>query len=45
VQRKDETLRSYIQRWSIIKNSAEDVSEERAVQPFGPRGRARENKA
>jgi hypothetical protein len=25
VQRKDETLRSYIQCWSIIKNSAEDV--------------------
>jgi hypothetical protein len=28
VQRKGETLRSYIQRWSIIKNSAEDVSDE-----------------
>jgi hypothetical protein len=27
VQRKSETLRSYIQRWSIIKNSAEDVSD------------------
>jgi hypothetical protein len=34
VQRKDETLRSYIQRWSIIKNSAEDVSDERAVDAF-----------
>jgi aldehyde:ferredoxin oxidoreductase len=34
VQRKDETLRSYIQRWSIIKNSTEDVSDERAVDAF-----------
>jgi hypothetical protein len=34
VQRKDETLRSYIQRWSIIKNSAEDVSDEQAVDAF-----------
>jgi hypothetical protein len=34
VQRKDETLRSYIQWWSIIKNSAEDVSDERAVDAF-----------
>jgi hypothetical protein len=34
VQRKDETLRSYIQRWSIIKNSAEDVSDEREVDAF-----------
>jgi hypothetical protein len=34
IQRKDETLRSYIQRWSIIKNSVEDVSDERAVDAF-----------
>jgi hypothetical protein len=34
VQRKDENLCSYIQRWSIIKNSAEDVSDERAVDAF-----------
>jgi hypothetical protein len=34
VQRKDETLHSYIQRWSIIKNSVEDVSDERAVDAF-----------
>jgi hypothetical protein len=34
IQRKDETLRSYIQRWSIIKNSTEDVSDERAVDAF-----------
>jgi hypothetical protein len=34
IQRKDETLHSYIQRWSIIKNSAEDVSDERAVDAF-----------
>jgi hypothetical protein len=34
VQRKSETLRSYIQRWSVIKNSAEDVSDERAIDAF-----------
>jgi hypothetical protein len=34
VQRKGETLRSYIQRWSIIKNSAEDISNERAIDAF-----------
>jgi hypothetical protein len=34
VQRKDETLRSYIQRWSVIKNSAEDISDERAIDAF-----------
>jgi hypothetical protein len=34
VQKKDETLRSYIQRWSVIKNSAEDVSDERAIDAF-----------
>jgi hypothetical protein len=34
MQRKDKTLCSYIQRWSIIKNSAEDVSDERAVFAF-----------
>jgi hypothetical protein len=34
VQQKGETLRSYIQCWSIIKNSAEDVSDERAIDAF-----------
>jgi hypothetical protein len=34
VQRKDETLRSYIQRWSVIKNYAEEVSDERAIDAF-----------
>jgi hypothetical protein len=34
VQRKGETLRSYIQRWSVIKNSAEDISDERAIYAF-----------
>jgi hypothetical protein len=34
MQRKGETLRSYIQRWNIIKNSTEDVSDERAVDAF-----------
>jgi hypothetical protein len=33
-QGKGETLGSYIQRWSIIKNSAEDVSDEQAVDAF-----------
>jgi hypothetical protein len=28
IQERDETLRSYIQCWSDIKNSAEDVSDE-----------------
>jgi hypothetical protein len=34
VQRRDKTLRSYIQHWSVIKNSAEDVSDERAIDVF-----------
>jgi hypothetical protein len=34
MQGKGETLRSYIQRWSIIKNSIEDVSDERAIDAF-----------
>jgi hypothetical protein len=34
MQRKGETLHSYIQRRSIIKNSVEDVSDERAVDAF-----------
>jgi hypothetical protein len=34
VQRKNKTLRSYIQRWSVIKNSAEDVFDERAIDAF-----------
>jgi hypothetical protein len=34
VQKRDETLRSYIQRGSVIKNSAEDVSDERAIDAF-----------
>jgi hypothetical protein len=34
VQQKGETLRSYIQRWSVIKNSAEDVSDERAIDAY-----------
>jgi hypothetical protein len=34
MQGKGETLLSYIQQWSIIKNSAEDVSNERAVDAF-----------
>jgi hypothetical protein len=34
MQKKGEALHSYIQWWSIIKNSAEDVSDERAVDAF-----------
>jgi hypothetical protein len=34
VQGKGETLRSYIQWWSVIKNSVEDVSDERAIDAF-----------
>jgi hypothetical protein len=34
MQRKGKTLRSYIQRWSIIKNFAEDVFDDRAVDAF-----------
>jgi hypothetical protein len=37
VQRRNETLRSYIQRWSVIKNSAEDVFDERAIDAFSAR--------
>jgi hypothetical protein len=34
VQQHNKTLRSYIQRWSIIKNSAVKVSDERAIDAF-----------
>jgi hypothetical protein len=34
VQQHNETLRAYIQRWSIIKNSAVEVSDERAIDVF-----------
>jgi hypothetical protein len=34
VQQCNEILRSYIQRWSIIKNSAVEVSDERAIDAF-----------
>jgi hypothetical protein len=34
VQQRNETLRSYIQWWSIIKNSAVKVSDERAIDAF-----------
>jgi hypothetical protein len=33
-QQRNETLRSYIQRWSIIKNSTVDISDERAIDAF-----------
>jgi hypothetical protein len=33
-RKSGETLRSYIQWWSIIKNSAKDVSGERAIDAF-----------
>jgi hypothetical protein len=34
VQQRNETLRLYIQRWSIIKNSTVKVSDERAIDAF-----------
>jgi hypothetical protein len=34
MQRKGKILHSYIHQWSIIKNSAEDVFDERAVDAF-----------
>jgi hypothetical protein len=34
VQQLRETLRAYIQRWSFIKNSAVEVSDERAIDAF-----------
>jgi predicted nucleic acid-binding Zn-ribbon protein len=34
VQQHNETLREYIQRWSIIKNSVVEVSDERAIDAF-----------
>jgi hypothetical protein len=34
VQKKGKTLCSYIQCWSVIKNSAEDVFDERAIDAF-----------
>jgi uncharacterized protein YPO0396 len=34
VQKRDETLRSYIQHWSVIKKSVEDVSDKRAIDAF-----------
>jgi hypothetical protein len=37
IQKRDETLRSYIQCWSVIKNSAEDISDKRAIDAFSAR--------
>jgi hypothetical protein len=34
IQQRNETIRSYIQRWSINKNSVVDVSDERAIDAF-----------
>jgi hypothetical protein len=34
VQQRGETLRAYIQRWSLIKNSAAKVSDERSIDAF-----------
>jgi hypothetical protein len=52
IQRKDETLRSYIQRWSTIKKLCERHLRRMGSScffgwpsPFGSRGRVRENKA
>jgi hypothetical protein len=37
MQQKGKTICSYIQCWSVIKNSAEDVSDERAIDAFSSR--------
>jgi hypothetical protein len=42
VQQREETLRAYIQRWSLIKNSAVEVSYERAIDAFIIRLRRRD---
>ena len=34
VQKRGESIRSYISRWTTIRNTAEGVSEERAVDAF-----------
>jgi hypothetical protein len=34
IHKKDKTLCSYIQRWSVIKNLVEDISDERAIDAF-----------
>jgi hypothetical protein len=34
VQQHDKTLRAYIQRWSLIKNSVVEVSDKRAIDAF-----------
>jgi hypothetical protein len=34
MQKNGESRRSYIQRWSIIKNSADDFSDKRAIDAF-----------
>jgi hypothetical protein len=34
MQQRGETLRAYIQRWSLIKNSAVEVTDERAIDAF-----------
>jgi hypothetical protein len=34
MQKSGESLHSYIQRWSIIKNSAEDISDGQAIDAF-----------
>jgi hypothetical protein len=37
VQKSGESLHSYIQRWSLIKNSTEDVFDEQAIDTFSVR--------
>ena len=33
-QRSDETLREYIRRWTLLRNSAERISEDNAIYAF-----------
>jgi hypothetical protein len=30
----DESMRTYIQRWNVIKNSAENISDKRAIDAY-----------
>jgi hypothetical protein len=34
IQKHSKSLRSYIRRWSVIKNSTENVSDEQAIDDF-----------
>jgi hypothetical protein len=43
-QSSSKSIRSYIQRWTILRNTAEDISEEKAIDPFNTGLRRRDLK-